>query len=169
MNKCSFVFLLSSLMLLTTCKTTHQNMQSQQESNFSQSPAPIMVYKTRNDYSKLVPIVLSPNKDSVLNYPHPQDLKQGNSFRYPVLLEEGYLLDRKGIQAGTAFLKITYEEYVELNELPSPDQLLEMIADADPFTELYRCRINLADNKRIDTLNAWIRNRQLEKRCSKLK
>jgi len=169
MNKTFPLYLLSFLILLAACKTGRQTTQQPQQTAYSQTPAPLIVYKTRYNYVNLVPIVLSQNKDSILHYPHPQDLKYGNSFRYPVLLEQGYLLDKKGIQPGTAFLRLTYEEYAAFKDLPSQHQLLQMIADTNPFIELYRCKISLDESQRIDTLNAWIRNGQLGQKCSKLK
>ncbi|MDD4215625.1 MAG: hypothetical protein PHR81_12515, partial [Bacteroidales bacterium] len=38
----------------------------------------------------------------------------------------------------SVFTKYTYEEYSRLEKTPSPETLLGMIEDDDPFVEMYR-------------------------------
>lgn len=44
---------------------------------------PVVVYKTRKDYFKCVPVSLSADKSSVIGYPDPIDLVFENNLGYP--------------------------------------------------------------------------------------
>jgi len=125
-------------------------------------PAPhVLVYKTRSDYSKLVPVILSDDRTVVLSYPHPGDLRVGGALLEPAALKDGYWLDRKGIGKNTAFIRITYSEYAALPAAPDAAELLKMVVDADPFTELYDCGLWSAFDNPVKELNAMIRKNKL--------
>lgn len=100
---------------------------------------PVIVYKTKGDYARLVPITMSMDKQRIVAYPDPSDLRISGQLPYPVTLREGYLLDRRGINRNTAFLSLTYEAYAELDSVPPLDTLYSLIIDHDPFTEMYHC------------------------------
>lgn len=108
---------------------------------------PAMVYKTRQNYDNLVPIILSEDKSRVLSYPHPSDLVSGDGYLVPTSLKNGYLLDNKGINKDVAFINMTYESYARLKEAPAVEELLAMVIDKDPLAELCNCgnRSALAD------------------------
>lgn len=104
-----------------------------------------VIYKTRADYSQLVPITLSADKKTVVSYPAPGDVAGGE----PTMLSSGYMLDNRGIGRNSVFTKWTYAEYQKLPQAPSPKQLLESVADNDPFTEIY-----VTDAPRTDAMDA---------------
>lgn len=97
----------------------------------------VFVYKTKKDYFYHVPVLLSADKQSILSYPHPNDLKIGNNLRLPSKLNRGYLLDNRGINLNVGFLNISYIEYSKLSTSPSMDDLQKLLIDTDPLTELY--------------------------------
>lgn len=99
----------------------------------------VIVYKTSENYFSHVPVTLSPDKKSIVSYPAPSDVLVNGELALPVKLENGYLLDRRGISQNSAFLKWTYYEYSRLDHTPKPEELMRMILDKDPFTEMYRC------------------------------
>ena len=99
-------------------------------------PAAI-VYKTKADYSKYVPVTLSDDKTKIVSYPAPQDVFYQGKLAVPTQLCHGYLLDNRGIMPNSAFLKITYEEYSKLKEVPSLDELYKQITDKSPFSVMY--------------------------------
>ncbi|MEN8120631.1 MAG: hypothetical protein ABFS35_09805 [Bacteroidota bacterium] len=101
--------------------------------------APVLIYKTTNNYIDNVPISLSPDKKEIVSYPHPTDLKNGDYYSIPTKLKGGYLLDNRGVSSNTAFLKLTYKEYAELETAPSLTKLKSLIIDNNPFTRLYHC------------------------------
>ncbi len=98
-----------------------------------------IVYKTTNDYFNQVPVLLSDDKKQILSYPDPSDLVYGDKLAYPTKLNRGYLLDNRGIGENVAFLKLTYDEYSQLNTAPSPAELYKLILDTDPIIEMWDC------------------------------
>lgn len=123
--------------------------------------APVIVYKTKADYSQHVPVGLSSDKMTIVSYPSPGDVYYGGDLAYPVSLEEGYYLDRRGIDENAAFTKWTYYEYSRLSKTPTQDEIKNMLLDVDPFIELYNCgTLNDFDNL-VDDLNRIIRKDKL--------
>ena len=53
----------------------------------------ILVYKTKKDYRKLVPVILSEDKSQIVSYPDPHDIKTGGDHMLPITLHKGYLMD----------------------------------------------------------------------------
>lgn len=104
----------------------------------STSPA-VYIYKTKADYSQLVPVLMNDDRTRILSYPAPSDLKQGDGLRLPTPLAQGYWLDNKGINRNVAFLTYTYEEYSKLPSAPTMEQLMASIAEKYPLVELREC------------------------------
>lgn len=128
-----------------------------------------IVYKTRKDYSKLVPVTFSADGKQIVSYPAPEDLKAGDKYLYPTRLHNGYLLDNKGIGPNTAFLNISYERYARLKTAPSMAQLQRMILSRSPFKELCDCGPLNSYREPAKELNAAIDKRQLNRKCKRLK
>jgi len=100
---------------------------------------PVIIYKTKNDYSKNVPVILSEDKSKVISFPAQRDIKKGDDFAYPTPLADGYLLDNRGINQNAAFLKFTYLDYYNMDNVPDAARLMNYILDKEPFTEIYQC------------------------------
>jgi hypothetical protein len=130
---------------------------------------PALVYKTRGDYYRFVPVLLSEDKSRIISYPHPGDLKTGKGYRYPDSLSGGYLLDNKGIGPHVAFLGITYEEYSDLSEVPDADSLYAKIIDKDPLTELCNCGLRMSFSDPVLQLNRLIDSSILRTNCKVIK
>ncbi len=128
---------------------------------------PAVVYKTKNDYFDKVPVILSDDKTRVVSFPDPRDLKINGEFVYPSRLENGYLLDNRGINQNAGFLKFSYEQYCNMDNIPTADRLFDYITDSNPFTEIYKCgyRVNYQDI--IGDLNALISSGKI-KDCKSL-
>lgn len=129
------------------------------------TPPPTMVYKTKADYSQLVPVILSDDKSEIIAYPHPSDLKSEGGFLTPTALNGGYLLDNKGINSNVAFLKLTYAEYAALSEAPMLKDMYAMIVDKDPLSELCNCGNKKAFTNPQEQLNKMINGKQLRTIC----
>ncbi len=97
-----------------------------------------IVYRTNSDYINLVPVTLSDDGATILSYPDPSDVKGDVT---PIALDNGYLLDRRGINRNTAYLDYTYEEYAALESAPSVKELMEHIIAKNAITEIYRLPI----------------------------
>lgn len=135
--------------------------------DFSPGPAAI-VYKTKADYSKLVPVTLSDDKTEIISYPHPKDIQVGDSFQYPTQLANGYWLDNRGVSKNTVFIKLNYEAYSKLTEAPSLGELYALIIDKDPFIEICNCGNKNAFSNVSEQLNGLIKAKRLKKVCKKL-
>ena len=129
----------------------------------------ILVYKTRADYTNLVPVILSDNKKEIVSYPHPGDVKQGNGYPLPVQLSGGYLLDNRGIGLKVAFLRTTYQEYASLQKVPSIQDLYNNLIDKDPLIELYDCGVRNPGKNQADQINQLVEERKLATTCKRLR
>lgn len=123
---------------------------------------PLIIYKTKADYTKNVPVLLSCDKTHIISFPHPRDLRSGDKFRYPTLLKNGYLLDNKGITKDVAFLEYTYEEYASFESIPDAEALFWKIIDKDPLTEFCNCGSRLKFDGNLEALTAKISNGECE-------
>lgn len=136
----------------------------------SSIPAPpVLVYRTREDMSDLVPVLLSPDGKSIASYPHPNDLHGPKGYPKPTVLHRGYLLDNRGINVNVAFLNMTYPAYAALAEPPPVDKLMGMVKYKDPLLELCDCgkRTRFTDVEK--ELNDLIDSGELKKNCKTLK
>lgn len=116
-----------------SCKTAR--MQSQ----MPEADAPVIIYRTHEDYDHLVPITLNETGDGVSSFPAPSDLYIAGQLALPVKLKKGFLLDRRGLGIRSAFTSYSYEEYAELERAPGPEELLSRVIDAHPFEAIYDC------------------------------
>ena len=119
------------LLLSCNASNTHSSMTNEQ--------APVIIYKTSADYDHYVPVTLNEGKDTITAFPHPKDIFYEGELALPVKLKDGYLLDRRGLNAHSAFTSYTYEEYSELKSPPPPEELYKRIIDKDPFDVMYEC------------------------------
>jgi hypothetical protein len=129
---------------------------------------PAIVYQTKADYFDKVPVTLSEDKSEVLSYPGIKDVFYKGELAYPTKLNDGYLLDNRGIDPNSAFLKLTYEEYSKLETTPTKEDLYGMILDKDPFTKMYNCGNKYKYKDIVSELNAMIDANKL-KNQTKLK
>jgi len=154
------ISLLATLILiggiLASCCTAKKAETAQPITGVGIPGPKVIIYKTTKDYSKLVPVNLSDDKKSIASYPDIKDVFFNGELAYPTLLNDGFLLDNRGISANVAFLRLTYEEYSKLPATPTPDELLKMIIDKQPLSVMYSCGSRSAF-KQIETeLNAKI-------------
>ncbi|MEI6455763.1 MAG: hypothetical protein WCO93_05700, partial [bacterium] len=96
-----------------------------------------IVYKTKKDYSLLVPVILSKERTFIVSYPDVADIRTSDGFTLPTSLTGGYLLDNRGIGPDVAFLSFTYESYAAMPRTPAAAELFGKIIDKDPLLEIY--------------------------------
>ncbi len=164
MIKNQFIALLSAGFLFAFCShhaaTTTSSPAPKMGMSGVSSP-PCIVYKTRKDYSMYVPVMLSPDKSKVESYPDIKDIYYNGKFAVPTLLVDGYLLDNRGIGPQVAFMWYTYEEYSKLPSTPPAANIMGVLQDKDPLTEMYQCG-RRSDYKDIEQeLNDLIRSGKL--------
>lgn len=125
---------------------------------------PIMIYRTKADYTQLVPITLDDDHNSITNYPDPVDV---GPYSVPLQLNSGYLFDRRGIGANTAYTSYTYEAFHALSHVPSTAEFESHIVERYPLVELWDCTQRYyqlessmsgsgSEDRQIEILNAII-------------
>ena len=134
--------------------------------NFSVGP-PTIIYSTKGDYNNLVPVILSDDKSKITSFPHPSDIYYKGKLAYRTQLDEGYLLDNRGISKNVAFLSFTYDEYSKLDKVPSIDSLFALIVFKDPLVDMYNCGNRHQYKDEVGDLNSLIINGHLEQ-CKKV-
>lgn len=144
------------LLISAGCKTQKTN-------TVVKADAPTIIYKTKADYSKYVPVTLSADKQKIVSYPAPKDVFYNGNLATPVALTNGYWLDNRGITANSAFVKITYEEYSKMEQTPKLEVLFNAIIDKDPFTEIYNAGSRSKYKDEVKELNALIKKGGLKK------
>lgn len=137
MKKFSPIILLT--IFLGSCSTIQTPEKPVVMNSVQHAHPAIIIYKTRADYSNLVPVNLNPEKTEVISFPAPSDIRSRLNNIRPEPLGKGYLLDHRGINAQSAYIQLTWEEYAELNHSPSPEALFKLLIDKNPFISMYHC------------------------------
>ena len=119
-----------------------------------------IVYKTKADYSKYVPVALSDDKSKIISYPAPQDVFTGGKLALPTELPHGFWLDNRGIGPNSCFIKVTYEEYSKMTQAPSPDELYKLIIDKNPFEEMFD--LGLRHDFKDEDIHAIVKSHKLK-------
>lgn len=159
-NIITLVLIIMGIMaLMFSCKTKQPAAATKGKPIYA--PAPVIIYKTKLDYSQHVPVTLTPDKKSIVSYPATSDVYFGGDLAYPIRLEDEYFLDRRGIDANSAFTKWTYYEYSRLPKTPSPQEIMQGLLETDPFTEMWNCGNRGAFSDLENDLNKIIRNGKL--------
>jgi len=167
-RKISFYFFaLIILIVLQGCKCKEKAVQTSEpeielvkvEVGGTIIPAalqPTLVYKTNKDYSRNIPVIMNAEKTDIISYPAPSDVYFRGTLAYPTQLEDGYLLDNRGIGPNVAFLDYTYEIYATLKQAPDKETLLKRIIDKNPLMELWDCGPRNQGSNEIRDLNILI-------------
>jgi len=115
----------------------------------------ILIYKTKKDYSQNIPVEMNNEKTKITGFPAPSDIRINGELQTPILLDKGFLYDRRGVSMNTVFLKITYEEYSKLKKALSVEEMMQMIIDKNPMVDLYYCpSLNSASS--VESMNTLI-------------
>jgi hypothetical protein len=159
------------LIVLLACNnqkkvTKEDNSEKELKENASIPGMPAVIYKTNRNYYFNVPVGLSEDKQKIVSYPAPSDVKTDGEFNYPKKLKKGYLLDNMGIGSNVAFLSLTFEEYAELEEVPSVAELMKLIIDDDPLTEICFCGIKYGYHDIENDLNKMILEDRMGEECN---
>ena len=130
--------LAAACILICGCAIGNKGRQISDNLNEVTGPK-IYIYKTRGDYNNQVPVDLSADQKTIVFYPDIKDVFYNGKLATPTMLEDGFLLDNRGISSNVAFLKLTYRQYAALPSTPSSESLFNLILDSEPLTFLYDC------------------------------
>lgn len=167
-NRITTIFLIIFLSAnFISCSNSKVNKSKQVESTneevmvTSKAGPKVIIYKTKADYFYNVSVILSEDKSEIISYPGRKDIFYKGELAYPTKLNENFLLDNRGIDENTAFLKYTYEQYSNLDKTPTIDVLFANILDNDPITEMYYCGSKFDYKDLVNQLNEAIDNNTL--------
>ena len=163
-----FILTLIVCLSVSGCKTSKKTTEYSTINPDFAGP-PTIVYKMKKDYSHNVPVTLSVDRLTIVNYPAIEDINMNGKFPLPTLLIKGYYLDNRGIGPNVAFTKFSYEEYSKLTTTPSVQELFQAIIDKDPLIEMYNCGNRLLFTNIEAELNQMIESGDLAKKAKKLK
>lgn len=112
-----------------------------------------LVYKTSGDFNNHV-FILMDEAGNVISYPAPSDVSSASA---PLLLADGWLLDRRGVAENAVFLTYTWEQFHNLPSTPSLPELKSHIISGARVTQVLQLPCTLAQAE-ADTsaVNAWI-------------
>jgi len=116
--------------------------------------APVIVYKTRNDYFNNISVGYKNGK--IISYPGPSDA----IHQRPILLADGYLLKK---MEGNVFLNTTIDEFINAKNNEDWYKYINInnILDYNPFIEIYDCPSGIDDY----SLNKIILSGSLKSEC----
>ena len=100
---------------------------------------PVIIYKTIDDYSNKVPIMLSKDNSRIIAYPHPRDVFYNEGLAYPTKLDSGYLFDNMGINTNTVYIDINIDLYSKYDKVPTLSKIDSLIIGLNPFLEMHNC------------------------------
>lgn len=121
----------------------------------------VYIYKTKKDYSHLVPIIMDADRTRIVSYPAPSDLIRNGQLTLPTALDNGYWLDNRGITSNVVFLTYTYEEYAKMPVAPSKEDMLKHVADMYPLINIIDCGKRSDYNDIVNELNQFIHEKKL--------
>lgn len=114
-----------------------------------------IIYKTVKNYNNNVPVTLNADKSTIVSYPAPTDIYYNGNLALPTQLDNGFLLDNRGIGTNVAFTDYTYEQYAAMKEAPSIEELMHHIIDKNPLIAMYSTNFP-RDGKSIEVYNKLI-------------
>lgn len=103
------------------------------------------IYRIEPRYADLVPVTIANGR--LISYPAPGDVGPSTA---PLPLDDGWLLDRQGVNAGTRFVKWTRVEYNRLETAPTPEAIKAAVVHQARITELVELPM-AASKARTDT------------------
>ena len=141
------------LLMVACCSNKNQSTKSV---DLVLATPDIVIYKTANDYTNNVPVIMDVERTRIVRYPAPIDVRRGDAFATPIKLDNGYLLDRYGITSNVVFLDYTFEQYANLLQAPTLDEMMLHIIDKNPLVELWNCG-KRAQYKTIEDVNVLVK------------
>ena len=123
--------------------------------SFTSGPKAV-VYKTTEDFSDYVPVIMNEDRTEIVSYPSPSDVYYNGVLSKPTLLKDGYWLDNRGISENVVFMKYTYEEYSSFSEAPSFSEMKSNIKERFPIVEMIDCGLRTQYKNEVLELNSLI-------------
>ena len=147
--------LFSVILLMVACCSNKK--QSVKNVDLLLATPNVIVYKTINDYTNNVAVIMDAERTRIVRYPAPIDVRHGDTYVAPIKLDNGYLLDCFGITKNVVFLDYTFEQYANFSQAPTLDEMMLHIIDKNPLVELWNCG-KRAQYKTIEDVNVVVKS-----------
>ncbi len=128
----------------------------------------LLIYKTKKDYSKYVPVLMSADGTKIVSYPDPTDVRKKGKDMRATKLHKGYLMDNYGVGTNTAYVKITLTQYAAMKQAHTAGELYKKILVKNPMTTLYDCGPKANYNLPEADANKLIDSKQLSVKCKEI-
>jgi hypothetical protein len=143
-NEMKNIILITAVLsiLLPGCKSSNKLIKNEipgDELVSYHREARAIIYKTNGNFSDKVPVIMNEERTKIVSFPAPQDLLLNGKPVRPSLLNQGYLLDNRGINERVAFLTFSYDIYSKLESAPEMEVLMANILEKYPLLEMYDC------------------------------
>lgn len=87
-------------------------------------PQKVVVYRTKEDVSALVPVEMASDKSRIRKVFAPSEINDSTS---PVPVSMGFFIDRQGLSPNAMFIDISRGQYSRLPQKPSKSRLNELL------------------------------------------
>ena len=111
-------------------------------------------FRMSGDYADHVAVTLGEN-GKLAYYPEPRDISEASK---PISLGDGWWLNRQGLGPNSVFLKYTFEEYSNLKNVPSQEEIMEAIIPGAKVTTFRALPIGMSEaDKNIDKVREMVK------------
>jgi hypothetical protein len=148
----NIIYIVLAISLIACSSKKEATTEKSENTAQVQMLAQTIIYKTKKDFSQLVPVQMNKERTKIVAYPSPKDLMKSGELQTPIVLDKGYYLDRRGVNTNTVFINMTYEAYAALKKAPPVSEMKELIVEKDPFVEMYVCP-DLKQNASVEEMN----------------
>ena len=163
------LLLIGVFIIMLSCNTTKMTESTASSFTPDYTPGPkTIIYKTKKDYSKNVPVILSDDKSKIVAYFGTSDLTYKGATAFPTQLDDGFLLDNIGISQNVAYTSLLINTYTKSMKAWTVKELFELIIDDDPLEIMYNCGNRNKFTEEKKELNEIINDKNKLKNCKKL-
>lgn len=110
-------------------------------------------FRMSGDYANHVAVTFGANGE-LIYYPAPSDITKSSQ---PVSLGNGWWLNTQGISANSVFTKWTFDEYKELKNVPTAEEIREAVIPGARVTEMRKLNFGINEARsHIDEIKAML-------------
>ena len=102
-------------------------------------------FKMSGDYADRVAVTVGAN-GRLTYFPAPSDITSDSA---PLALGDGWYLNRQGIGPNSVFTKWTFEEYMALGKVPTPQEILDAVIPGAMVTEFVTLPVTASEARNM--------------------
>ena len=114
-------------------------------------------FRMSGDYADNIAVTLS-SSGELIYFPDPADISANSA---PVKLGNGWWLNRQGLGYGSCFTKYSFNEYANLDKVPSPSDIKGSVIPGAVVIEIRELPFSLSEAmQNIDSIRTYIKSPQ---------